>query len=84
MKSVEIGAFEAKNRLSELLQRAEKGQKIYITRRGRRVAVLAGAADDESSLESDRRTLIKEIRAFRAAARPGPEPLKRLVEEGRK
>jgi prevent-host-death family protein len=84
MKPIEIGAFEAKNRLSELLQKAEKGQKIYITRRGRRVAVLSGAAYDESSLENNRRTLIKEIRAFRAAAKSGPEPLKRLVEEGRR
>jgi len=84
MRPIEIGAFEAKNRLSELLQKAEKGQKIYITRRGKRVAVLSGAAYDESNPNKDRRTLMNEIRAFRAAARPGPEPLKRLVEEGRR
>lgn len=36
----EIGAFEAKNKLSELLDRAEKGEEVVITRRGRAVAKL--------------------------------------------
>ena len=36
----EIGAFEAKNRLSELLRRAEGGEEIAITNRGRVVARL--------------------------------------------
>ena len=84
MKPIEIGAFEAKNRLSELLQKAEKGQKIYISRRGKRVAVLCGAAYERPNAGSNPRTLLKEIRAFRAAARSGPESLKTLVEEGRR
>ena len=37
---MEIGAFEAKNRLSALLERAERGEEIVITRRGRPVAKL--------------------------------------------
>jgi prevent-host-death family protein len=84
MKPMEIGAFEAKNRLSELLEKAENGQKIYITRRGKRVAVLTGAGGEESNAEARRRTLIRKIRAFRAAAKPGPESMKKLVEEGRR
>ena len=36
----EIGSFEAKNKLSELLARAEKGEEVVITRRGRPVAKL--------------------------------------------
>ncbi len=84
MKPIEIGAFEAKNRLSELLQKAERGQKIYISRRGKRVAVLLGAAHEATRVNSGHRTLLKEIRAFRATARPGPESLKELVEEGRR
>jgi prevent-host-death family protein len=36
----EIGSFDAKNKLSELLARAERGQEIVITRRGRPVAKL--------------------------------------------
>jgi prevent-host-death family protein len=36
----EIGAFEAKNTLSALLDRVERGEEIVITRRGRPVAKL--------------------------------------------
>ena len=36
----EIGAFEAKNKLSELLDLAERGEEIVITRRGKEVARL--------------------------------------------
>ena len=37
----EIGTFEAKNKLSELLDRVERGEEITITRRGRPVARLS-------------------------------------------
>ena len=36
----EVGTFEAKTHLSQLLDRVEEGQSIYITRRGKRVAQL--------------------------------------------
>ena len=36
----EIGAFEAKTRLSELLDRVQRGQVYRITKRGRPVAEL--------------------------------------------
>lgn len=36
----EIGSFEAKNKLSALLDRAEHGEEIVITRRGKPVAKL--------------------------------------------
>jgi len=38
--AMEIGSFEAKNKLSALLERAERGEEIVITRRGRPVAKL--------------------------------------------
>jgi prevent-host-death family protein len=37
---MEIGSFEAKNKLSALLERAERGEEIVITRRGQPVARL--------------------------------------------
>ncbi len=40
MDIVEIGAFAAKTRLSELLNRVERGQVYRITRRGKPVAEL--------------------------------------------
>jgi len=36
----EVGAFEAKNKLSELLDLAERGEEVVITRHGREVARL--------------------------------------------
>ena len=36
----EVGAFEAKNRLGQLLDRVEAGEEILITRRGKVVARL--------------------------------------------
>lgn len=35
-----LGIFEAKNKLSDLVDQAERGQRIVITRRGRPVAEL--------------------------------------------
>lgn len=40
MEIEEIGAFEAKTRLSELLERVKQGQVYRITKRGRPVAEL--------------------------------------------
>jgi prevent-host-death family protein len=36
----EVGAFEAKNKLSELLDLAEQGEEVVITRHGKEVARL--------------------------------------------
>jgi len=46
-----VGVFEAKNRLSELVQQAGQGQEIMITRRGQAVAKLVppGVATTEIS-----------------------------------
>ena len=40
----EIGAFDAKNKLSALLDKVERGEEIVITRRGRPVAKLVPLA----------------------------------------
>jgi prevent-host-death family protein len=44
MKTKQIGAFEAKTRLSELLDRVDHGQTYVITKRGRPVAELRPVA----------------------------------------
>jgi prevent-host-death family protein len=44
MKPKEIGAFAAKTRLSELLDRVDKGAVYVITKRGRPVAELRPTA----------------------------------------
>jgi prevent-host-death family protein len=51
-----IGAFEAKTRLSELLEKVSRGQTFRITRRGRVVAELrpVSALDGRPSFGADR------------------------------
>jgi prevent-host-death family protein len=85
MKNLEVGSFEAKNKLSELLSKVEKGQRIFITRRGKRVAILMSPESiDPAGGAHDGPSLMEEIRSFRAIARSGPEPLRQLIEEGRR
>jgi len=42
--TLQVGVYEAKSRLSELLDRAERGEDIIITRRGRAVAQLSAVS----------------------------------------
>jgi prevent-host-death family protein len=59
-----VGAFEAKTKLSELLDLVERGEEVVITRRGQPIARLVGmAARDESARVS---ALVENIRETRA------------------
>jgi prevent-host-death family protein len=74
-----VGLFEAKQKLSELVERARRGERIGITRRGKLTAVMVPASS-EVSLEDVFRS-IEEIRK-RTRRRKGVT-LKGLIEEGR-
>ena len=52
MTMQKVGAFEAKNKLSELLDRAERGEEIVITRHGKEVARLVPPARQHSVAEA--------------------------------
>jgi prevent-host-death family protein len=41
-----VGSFDAKTRFSELIDQAEKGEDIIITRRGKPVAKIVGFTPD--------------------------------------
>ena len=77
---IEIGAFEAKNRLSELLRAAEAGRSVVITRRGRAVARLVPVDDGESLDLSAIRKAFAEVRA----GIEGRIDVRELVREGRR
>jgi len=75
-----VGIFEAKQKLSELVERASRGEEIVITRHGKERARLVGP------LLKSRRT-VKEI--FDSLARvhmklPDGMTIKDLIEEGRR
>jgi prevent-host-death family protein len=73
----EIGAFEAKSKLGQLLDWVEAGEEVIITRRGKAVARLV-AADRERA-----RGVAAHIRARRRGITLGGLSIKDLINEGR-
>jgi prevent-host-death family protein len=57
-----VGIYEAKSRLSELVEQAEAGNEVTITRHGKPVAKLVPA---KAGKPVDRAALFKEISALR-------------------
>ncbi|HSN57654.1 MAG TPA: type II toxin-antitoxin system prevent-host-death family antitoxin [Candidatus Sulfomarinibacteraceae bacterium] len=78
--TIQIGAFEAKNRLSELLRAAEAGRSVVITRRGRPVARLVPAVDDPSADIAELQAAFAEVRS----GIKGEVDVRELVEDGRR
>ena len=77
-----VGVFEAKNRLTALLDEVEEGGEVLITRRGKPVARLvpADAGFDRAKAE-------RAAEGLRAASRGltlGGLSLKELISEGRR
>lgn len=77
----EIGLFEAKNKLSELVTRAEEGEEITITRHGRPAARLVPAVR-VFDREKARRAIAK-MRRLRRGVKLGGLKIKDLINEGR-
>jgi prevent-host-death family protein len=77
----QIGAFEAKNRLSELLDLVENGQEVIITRHGRPVARLVAA---EPVNRAAARKAAETIKALRRGQTLGRTTLRELISGGRK
>ncbi|MGO9640899.1 MAG: type II toxin-antitoxin system Phd/YefM family antitoxin [Candidatus Acidiferrales bacterium] len=74
-----MGLFEAKQKLSELVERAGRGERIGITRRGKLTALIV-SAHPEVSLEE----VFRDIEGVRGRAhRDKGVTAKRLIEEGR-
>jgi prevent-host-death family protein len=76
-----VGLFEAKQKLSELVERASEGEQIGITRRGKLAAFLVPARDNAGLKEA-----FATIERIRMRARPLPKGMtvKDLIEEGRR
>lgn len=76
-----IGAFEAKNRLSELLDAAENGETVMITKHGRPVARLSPVDDVDRAKV---REAIEWLKDFRSKHPLRGLKIKDLINEGRK
>jgi prevent-host-death family protein len=82
---VTVGSFEAKTKLSELLDKVEAGEIVTITRHGTAVAQLVPvkAADERER----QRALIEEIKRWRVGKDRGAKPgstIPELIKAGRR
>lgn len=78
----EVGAFEAKNKLSALLDLVEQGEEVVITRHGHPVARLV--PPEGAFRHQDAREAVSALRRLGATARLDGLTIKELIEEGRR
>jgi prevent-host-death family protein len=76
-----VGLFEAKQKLSELVERATRGERIVITRRGKLTAEIVPVREDEVDIKE----VFASMERIRRRAKPLPRgvTVKDLIEEGR-
>jgi prevent-host-death family protein len=77
-----VGAFEAKTKLSELLDKVAAGEEFTITRHGEPVAKLVPVRPARTKKEI--KALVEEIKRTRKGRDLGGISIKELVNEGRK
>jgi prevent-host-death family protein len=74
-----LGLFEAKQKLSEIVERASEGEKIGITRRGKLAAIVVPARSETSIKE-----IFHDIEGVRKRARHRNKiSINDLINEGR-
>jgi len=78
----EIALFDAKNRLSELIDRVLSGETIAITRRGKVVAQLA--PPDDADAMSSARAAIDRLRESRKGVSLAGLKSRQLIAQGRR
>jgi prevent-host-death family protein len=76
----EVGAYEAKTHLPQLLDRVMAGEEITITRRGVPVAVLVPV---KRRNEAEIQAAIEGIMRLRQGPGLGQAEIRQLIEEGR-
>ena len=80
---ITVGIFEAKNRLSELVERAARGEEIVIIRRGEQVARLMPPRTPDPLGQAH--ALATRIRRSRAGQETGDgTSFRDMIEEGRR
>jgi prevent-host-death family protein len=78
-----VGLFEAKQKLSELVERASRGERIGITRRGKLAAEIVPAREEPEA--STIKEIFDNIEKIRRRAKPlRGVTTKDLIEEGRR
>jgi prevent-host-death family protein len=77
----QMGLFEAKQKLSELVERAGRGERIGITKRGKLAAVIGPAENNSEDIDK----IFDSIEKIRRKVKRMPGvTMKELINEGRK
>lgn len=79
-----VGAFEARSKLSELLDRVERGEEVTITRHGKVVARLIPGTRPAKFTPEERDRLMRAYWARPNRSRLDGLSIKELIEEGRR
>ncbi|WP_306118479.1 MULTISPECIES: type II toxin-antitoxin system prevent-host-death family antitoxin [unclassified Roseitalea] len=82
----EVGILEARNNFSALVERAEKGENVIITRHGKPVVkMVAVELENEEERRRRAREAVEAIWEMRKEVKPlGDITIKDLINEGRK
>jgi len=82
----EFGILDARNKFSALVERAEKGENVIITRHGKPVVkMVAVELEDEEERRRRAREAVEAIWEMRKEVKPlGDITIKDLIDEGRK
>ena len=79
----EVGILEARNNLSALIERVERGEEVTITRHGKPVAKLV-STDSDVERKARVRAAIDWVRANRTDNTLDGASIKEMIEEGRR
>ena len=79
---ITVGAFEAKTKLSSLLDKVEAGEEVVITRHGRPVARLVAPGAPPRKMTGEE--LLERMRERRKGTSLGSLTIRQLIDEGRK
>jgi len=79
-----VGAFEAKTKLSELLDLVEQGEEILITRRGKTIARLSSPITEEDKAAQAQKAAQRLLELRKGVRLPDGMTIKDLINEGRK
>lgn len=74
-----VGAFEAKAKIAELLDKVAAGETILITRRGEAAALLS----PPEKIRDSRAKALKEIKHFRKSCKTGKVDIEALINKDR-
>ena len=77
---MDIGVYQAKTHLPELLAKVAHGEQVTITRHGRAIARLVPA---EPVRQQDVREVIAELKTM-AKGRRADMPIREMIDEGRR